>query len=812
MAILGVSSAQIAYAEETIDYGTIKITQTEEGLFYGNNDENKKRAADLQSIFDEINDNLKEDGKNPLIVFENVETYNQITLDYSRIFVFNGSVTYTGANDTSFITVKSGTLRNSGGEFYSRHANIIKLNSGATLETSGVFTVNGEVGLQNVATVLNDGGTVLMTGGSIVSENTDDTTGIAYYQRNNGRIEMSGGNITGEIAAYLQGGTAKLSGGTIKTGKINSRWSDAGVALQVCNKAKVELTGTTIGNSEEKIAVSFETGSGEGEIKFLDGTVKGEIILSKTSVAGDGGYVYVKGRKLRQVTNGRIILYSDDGELTVNNGKLKFEGDDVEGYYLSSWNNDPMKGQNPDLLSFSEGETITPDLSNLYEITVVMGGTTNSFYRVYKDTIDLLKEEDDCYMPAPDGYAVEYWSDGSNTGTEFKVMGEMTLTAKLTLVAPVIGEMQNLSCPYDGIAKTLSAEVNKTDGLSYEYLWEKFDEKVNGWIEYSRSENLSVQNHSDSGKYRLTVEVGDGEQSKKSISSEITVDISKINYSGVTHRVLSGTYDKNKTLGNYTLDSYFYWEDEDDVPTVSKTEYNAKYCADEDNYYEFSLKISLVLQKAEGVAKTYPTMQGDYVFDENKTLADYRFNAEGWRWRDSSIRPEAGLNRYDAYYNPDGENYEDYLTGVQIDIKKADYSGIENLTLYCNYSENLTAGKAFDNSVVPGGYRMSEENRAEALDRTDRYEFDGYFNIDSKNYNDFAVKIFINVEKGNYSEIYYGNNNTVEGGYYREGKILKDVVLKDGFYWVDETLTVAIENDGYEAYYNKDPDRYNNYN
>ncbi len=810
--ILGVSTAKTTYAAGTIDYETtIRITEDGEGLYFGNNDANKKRAASLQAVFDEIDANLGQgSGKNPEIEFVNITTDNRITLDYPRIFVLTGSVLYTGASDTSFITVKRGTLYTSAGDFKSEKANLVKINVGAKLETSGHFAVNGAIGTQNVSTIRNDGGTVVMTGGEILSQNTDDFTGIAYYQSQNGKIEMSGGVIDGQTAAVLQSGSADLRGGTIKTSKRASTWDNAGIALQASNAATVELNGTTIGSYTDRIAVSFE-GNGEGEIKFNAGVVKGEIVLSKTSAAAYGGFVYVNGRKLRQVVQGRIVLYSDNRELTINNGRLKFVGDKESGYYSSSWNKDSSKGQNPFLSSFAEGETIMPDLSNLYAIKVVIGTVTNVYNREYGSNIDLSDVNDPCYTPAPNGYVVSHWSDGSNTGTEFIVTGEMTLTATLRLVKPVIGDIENLYCTYDRTEKKIFAEVNKVDGLTYTYLWEKADKKFGIWAEYGREEAISVKNHSDSGEYRLTLGVGDGEQTESVRSAVFTVQIDKTNYSGVTHRALNGTYNEKFTLRDYELDDGFYWEDDKTVPIVGQTEYRAKYCADKDNYNEFSLDIKLVLKKAARVPATHPAMTGDYVYDVKKTLADYPFKSNEWRWADSSTIPQAGQNSYEAYYNPDRDNYEDYLGVVQIDIAKANYSGIKALVLSAEYTEKLTAGKVFDRSEGTQGYRISNEFKDVVLESVQRYEFKGYYNADIKNYNDFEVKIFIDVKKGRYSDIYYGNNNTVDGGNYRKGKLLKEVALKDGFYWYDDNLPVEVDNDGYKAYYNKDFDRYNNY-
>lgn len=82
-------------------------------------------------------------------------------------------------------------------------------------------------------------------------------------------------------------------------------------------------------------------------------------------------------------------------------------------------------------------------------------------------------------------------------------------------------------------------------------------------------------------------------------NNEKTIVINKAKYTSVTaHTALSGTYDPNKTLGNYALSEGFTWVNPDEVPVCTKTEYVAKYNMDSDNYEDFETKVTLVLQKA----------------------------------------------------------------------------------------------------------------------------------------------------------------------------------------------------------------------
>lgn len=101
----------------------------------------------------------------------------------------------------------------------------------------------------------------------------------------------------------------------------------------------------------------------------------------------------------------------------------------------------------------------------------------------------------------------------------------------------------------------------------------------------------------NAGTYTVTVK----EDNNYTLSGETTktIVINKAKYMSVTaHTALSGTYDPNKTLGNYALSEGFTWVNSDEVPVCTKTEYAAKYNMDSDNYEDFVTAVTLVLQKA----------------------------------------------------------------------------------------------------------------------------------------------------------------------------------------------------------------------
>ena len=99
----------------------------------------------------------------------------------------------------------------------------------------------------------------------------------------------------------------------------------------------------------------------------------------------------------------------------------------------------------------------------------------------------------------------------------------------------------------------------------------------------------------DAGTYTVTV----ADDNYILTNNEKTIVINKTKYTSVTaHTALSGTYDPNKTLGNYALAEGFTWVNPDEIPVCTKTEYAAKYNMDTANYEDFVTTVTLNLQKA----------------------------------------------------------------------------------------------------------------------------------------------------------------------------------------------------------------------
>lgn len=101
----------------------------------------------------------------------------------------------------------------------------------------------------------------------------------------------------------------------------------------------------------------------------------------------------------------------------------------------------------------------------------------------------------------------------------------------------------------------------------------------------------------DAGTYTVTI-ADDNNYDLTGSETTKTIVINKARYTAAPALSLSGTYDPNKTLGNYALAEGFVWADAGEIPVCKKKEYAAKYNMDPANYEDFVTTVTLVLQKA----------------------------------------------------------------------------------------------------------------------------------------------------------------------------------------------------------------------
>lgn len=216
------------------------------------------------------------------------------------------------------------------------------------------------------------------------------------------------------------------------------------------------------------------------------------------------------------------------------------------------------------------------------DVTITYGETPKFEYTV--DTVAGLVEGETLsgeavYSGAGTDAGVYDISVSGLTGDNYKVIpvpGKLTINKKTATVTWTNAENRD----YSPDGQTLPTATY--DGKTADLIFTKYG---------------TVCDFKNAGTYTVTIK----EDKNYILSGETTktIVIEKATYTSVTaHEALSGIYDPNKTLGNYTLAEGFTWVNPDEVPVCTKTVYEAKYNKDPANYEDFVTTVTLVLQKA----------------------------------------------------------------------------------------------------------------------------------------------------------------------------------------------------------------------
>ena len=809
VALLGVNflARQNSSAYAINQYAQIEVNKTADGYSYGNGD-SFKTTDTLQQVFDDV---LSEEvTANAIFNFNNISTSDTVVIDATRKVVISGTVKFEGATSDTFITLQGGALQFTGAIINSDRGKILEIKGGCEfVMESGNLSVFGDISGLIQSSVVNRGKTTLK-GGVISYESTVGTnTGYAMSQFDStASLTIAEGNavqLYGSSALLIGGGEAVINGG-IFVGNSDSV-SENGSALKVRNDAKVTINGGVFrGEGEDRVVII--SGSREGYIDFLGGTIEGKVLFGKESSA-NGARLKIDGKSILPTGEGLVEVSSSvlDEALTPTNAMLNVRTQ--EGYYVKEWSG--IAKATPLVSEFSNGALIWPTLSNEYLLTLVVDGEEHDFNVYYGSIVDPKT----LGVILPNGYEVYSWLDSSDSEvpTPFRVTSNVKYTAKLGVKAVEIGEIADVNKVYDGEVESRTIPVQRVEGLTYSAQWE--GNTVGIWSPCNTGDSISFVSVADSGRYRVRVTVSDGVTQKESLSNEFKVEIVKATYGAITHPELNGVYDALKTLDDYALQEGFTWVQATVKPTVPVKEYDATYCADSVNYNPIVVKITLNLQKASAVTKSHNPIANRYVYDEEKTLADYPFESgSGWRWSDVNVIPTAGTKEYSACYNPDVDNYEDYITTVTLVIGKATYVAVEDVYLTVSYVNGLTLGSVLEqNAGNLTGYRLAQNaDKSTLLNQCKVFEFNAVYNADSENYKDYnSVKIFVTVTKGS-NTVDYNATNTINAGVYDPERTLQDIALNSPYWhWQSPQTVPTVTQSKYNLIYNPDASLFDDY-
>ena len=252
----------------------------------------------------------------------------------------------------------------------------------------------------------------------------------------------------------------------------------------------------------------------------------------------------------------------------------------------------------PQINAFAEGETVKLSLSD---------GIIDRYVSDEQGFVTLaIDSEITLPTPTKSGYSFDGWTKTKNaddvdyvtTVTPETAVNYAVLYARFSLLQPTfVAEPNDITAVYDENAgHTLSVEIAHSllDSAIISYSWHK-----NGVpIENANENTLEIKSVSDSGEYYCTVHFSVGDQTKQIVSKHAVVNIKKATPTDIPNVIIEGVYDSQKTLADYTLPEFFFWETPDICPDVPTRTYNATFDKGE-NYLPQSTKITLILQKAK---------------------------------------------------------------------------------------------------------------------------------------------------------------------------------------------------------------------
>lgn len=793
---------QVTYAESGIIYSDPIIVTYDGAVYsYGNNG-TFLTSDSLKNALDVIAQNAS---SNIILNFKNVSTDEQLCLDYDYPVVMQGELNYLG-NSSPFIIVKRNELRLQGVDILSS-VTAITVNEGAILNSySG--TVKTAPGKAVLTSTLINYGTVSIDGGVIVYDNSvSQGSGLAVSQYGEKSLfTLTKGRIEGNSGIQVNQGMVSLSGGAVSATHSYSENIANGYALMVSNNGNVTIDGANI-NSVTPERVLLIDGVNNSSFVYSSGRIEGNIVLNMGGT--DFTSVKVLDKRIYPDQNGSVYLYSPSNVLE-ETSYIYLGVECNRGFYVKGWSEN-VEASSPKLSDFS-GESVKVTLDNSYKITLTLGNKSKTLSFDYNSTV---YPQVWGFTPG-DGQTVLYWRDSSGEKVDMpvQVSKNESYTAVLEIADTVIDNIEDISCVY-GDDISIVPKFVEVEDFDYSYEWQRLENVSisdgqggimisTEFVKVSDSKNCILKNVADSGTYRLKLITAFGDNEKVNYSNEFNVQISKADYSDISHEALSGIYSPEKKLSDYLLSDGFSWLNPEIIPSVDVAKYPANYCGDSENYNTYSLFVTIALRKHEAVRQSYPYayyQNRTIVYDADKTLNDYPLE-NNWRWADGTIIPTVDNEGYIAYYNPDSINYEDYGFLIKMQVTKAAAIEAEPLSCEIVFKNGLTVKDALDLFKLPDDYLFKNVGDIDkVIANYGSMTFDIYYNPDVVNYEDYSTTLTINAIRQKENETDYPEIIYIP---FEEGLKLSDIELREGWKWVNGEESVKSGKNVYSATYSSD--------
>lgn len=221
---------------------------------------------------------------------------------------------------------------------------------------------------------------------------------------------------------------------------------------------------------------------------------------------------------------------------------------------------------------------------------------------------------------------------------------------------------------------------------------------------------------------------------------------------------------------------------------------------------------TVVISKADYTEEqvgTVPSFEGTY--SKITTLESYDFgNSSPFRWKDSSVTPTVDVKTYEAFFNADPVNYNDYSLYISLVLEKATYTeeDIGEVPSFSGTYSKTQSLSAFD--FEKSGFPAFRWKDASTVPTRKITSYIAYYNADPTNYKDYELSVTVTLNIGVFTQDMLPYIPSFSLTYDPE-RTLDDIVLPENVFWQEKTEKPVVSKSSYEAYFNSDPDNYENY-
>ena len=274
-----------------------------------------------------------------------------------------------------------------------------------------------------------------------------------------------------------------------------------------------------------------------------------------------------------------------------------------------------------------------------------------------------------------------------------------------------------------------------------------------------------------------------------------------------------------------TLKGTLAWEDETMVPDCSMKRATWKFTPADDRYAVLTDFVKITVDQATPNVNSKPAPEKKgIIYDPAQTLADLSLSkgslswtvdgkeemvSGSWSWVNPGGIPEAGINSYEARFQPEDNNYKSFTMMIDVTVAKAKtYMETVPMAAEITYGDSLgmsglTGGKAVrgdgrgnassltgGDAEVAGTFAWSTPDVKPAVSDSDTTEYEVIFTpADTGNYEPVTMKIKLTVNKAENAPNMPGDTMNVAF----DCKKVSDVALgRENWAWQDSDLGTAL--------------------